>query len=73
MITSIARVNLADRKSEVRDTLFEDYKKKFPEYLKNPYVKNMSGKYKLIHFCIHTKNYLLLNIIMNANNVIKGK
>ena len=73
VITSIVRVNLADRKSDVQDTLFEDYKKKFPEYLKNPYVRNMSRKYKLIHFCIRTKNYLLLNLIMNANNIIKGK
>lgn len=73
VITSIARVNLADRKSDVQNKLFEDYKRKFPDYLKNPYVKNMSNKYKLIHFCIRTKNYLLLNIIMNANNIIKGK
>jgi len=73
VITSIARVNLADRKSNVQDKLFEDYKSKFPDYLKNPYVKKMSVKYKLIHFCICTKNYLLLNIIMNANDKIKGK
>lgn len=73
VITSIARVNLADRKSDVQNRLFEDYKSKFPDYLKNPYVKNMSIKYRLIHFCIRTKNYLLLNILMSANNKIRGK
>ena len=73
VIASIVRVNSADRKSNVQDMLFEDYKKKFPDYPKNPYVKNMSGKYKLIHFCIRTKNYFLLHIIMTANNLIKGK
>lgn len=73
VITSIARVNLADRKSDVQNRLFEDFKSKFPDYLRNSYVRNMGMKYKLIHFCIRTKNYLLLNIIMNMNNIIKGK
>ena len=73
VITSIVRVNLADRKSNVQKKLFEDYKQKFPDYLQNPYIKKMSGKYKLIHFCIRTGNTLLLNIIMKANNRIKGK
>lgn len=73
VITSIARVNLADRNSDVQNKLFEDYRSKFRYYLKNPYVKSMGIKYKLIHFCIRTNNFLLLNIIMNGNNIIKGK
>ena len=73
VITSIARVNLADRNSCVQDKLFADFKAKFPDYLNNRYVKSMGAKYRIIHFCIRTKNYLLLNIIMNANNKIRGK
>ncbi len=73
VITSIARVNLADRKSDVQDKLFEDYKSKFPNYRSNKYIKNMSLKYRIIYFCIITRNYLLLNIIMRTNNKIRGK
>lgn len=73
VITSIARVNLADRKSGVQDKLFDDYREKFPNYLNNRYVRSMGAKYRIIHFCIRTKNYLLLNLIMKTNNKIRGK
>ena len=73
VITSIPRVNLIDRKSDVQDRLFEDFKNKFPEYGKNPYLSTISGKYKLILFLIEHRMYFALNMLMSANNKIKGK
>lgn len=73
VITSIPRVNLIDRTSEVQIKLFEDFKNKFPDYGNNPYVKTMSRKYKLILSLIEKKMFLLLHIVMTANNKIKGK
>lgn len=73
VITSIPRVNLADRKSAVQTKLFEDYVCKFPHYRDNRYTQTMSGKYKLILFLIERKCFFLLNAIMRSNNYIKGK
>ena len=73
VITSVPRVNLIDRKSAVQDELFEDFRNKFPEYRKNPYLDTMSRKYKLILFLIEHKMYFELNLLMKVNNKIKGK
>ena len=73
VLTSCARVNLADRKSDVQNQLYMDYITKFPDYMNNPYIKKLCPKYRLIHFFIRHKMYLALNAVMRANNFIKGK
>lgn len=73
VLTSTTRVNLADWRSDVQDALCEDYLKKFPDYLENPYIKGMSKKYRLIHFLIRHKLRLCLHAVMSLNNKIKGK
>lgn len=73
VLTSCARVNLADWKSDVQDRLYADYLEKFPSYLQNRYLRSMSKKYKLLHFFIRHKMKLCLHIVMKANNLIKGK
>lgn len=73
VLTSITRVNLADPKSDVQDKLLENYIEKFPDYLRNPYIKNLPRKYKLIHFLIRNKMRRSLHLLMRTNNRIKGK
>ena len=73
VLTSITRVNLADWKSDIQDKLVEDFTAKFPDYEKNPYLKTLPGKYKLIHFLIKKKMRLALNLLMKANNIAKRK
>lgn len=73
VLTSITRVNQADPKSSVQDKLYADYLAKFPDYLKNPYLKTMPSKYKLIHFLIRMRLHYPLNLLMKLNDKIKGK
>ena len=73
VLTSITRVNLADPNSDVQDKLLENYIEKFPDYLRNPYIKNLPRKYKLIHFLIKNKMRRSLHLLMRTNNRIKGK
>lgn len=73
VLTSVTRVNLADPKSDVQDTLTGNFLEKFPGYLNNPYVKRLPPKYKLIHFLIRNKMRMPLNFLMKLNNRVKGK
>ena len=73
VITSIDRVNLIDRKSEVQDKLLDWYLEKFPNYAENPYFKAMPVKLKAIFSLIITRNWRMLNSLLKANNLIKGK
>lgn len=73
VLTSCTRVNLADWRSEVQDKLYADFLKKFPDYRKNSYVKEMSAKYKLLHFFIRRRLRLCLHTVMSVNNMVKGK
>lgn len=73
VLTSCTRVNLADMKSDVQDTLYTDFIRKFPNYTENRYVRGMSRKYKLLHFFIRHRMKFCLHAVMKANNIIKGK
>lgn len=73
VITSCVRVNLADWKSDVQDTLYADFLAKFPNYAENRYVMGMSKKYKLIHFFICHRMRISLYAVMKVNNWVKGK
>lgn len=73
VIAASTRVNLADMKSDVQDTLYSDFITKFPNYTENRYVKGMSKKYKLLHFLIRHRMRFCLNAVMKLNNFIKGK
>lgn len=73
VLTSCTRVNLADWRSDVPDKLYADFLTKFPDYRENRYIKEMSTKYRLIHFFIRHRLRLCLHIVMSANNIVKGK
>ena len=72
-LTSVDRVNLIDPKSDVQNQLIDYYLQKFPDFRKNRYFRNQSKKYKLIHFLIINRMFRSLNLLLKANNLIKGK
>lgn len=73
VLTTCTRVNLADPKSEVQELVYADYLKKFPDYLKNPYLAKMPAKHRLIHFLIRARLRLPLHALMTLNNIVRGK
>lgn len=73
LLTSTDRVNLIDPKSEVQEKLLEYMNARFPAYEQNRYIKSMSKKYKLLHFLIKNRQYMLLNTVLQTNNRIKAK
>lgn len=73
LITSTTRVNLLDRNSPVQDRLLADFTAKFPNYRRNPYVRSMSPKLRLLLFLIEHRQRLAINLIMRLNSFVKGK
>ena len=73
VLTTTTRVNLADPHSEVQNQVYDDFLKKFPGYLSNPYLAKMPGKYKLIHFMIRRRLRRPLHWLMKLNNRVRGK
>ena len=67
LLTSTDRVNLIDPQSKVQEKLLDYMLKRFPDYEKNKYFKEMSKKYKLLHFLIRKKQYRILNTVLKAN------
>ena len=67
LLTSSDRVNLIDPQSKVQEKLLDYMLKRFPDYEKNKYFKEMSKKYKLLHFLIRNKQYRILNTVLKAN------
>ena len=67
LLTSTDRVNLIDPQSKVQEKLLDYMLKRFPDYEKNKYFKEMSKKYKLLHFLIRNKQYRILNTVLKAN------
>lgn len=73
LITSTTRVNLIDPDSDLQDKLLDDYTAKFPNYRQNPYVQRMPKKLKLLLRLIERRQHKAINLIMRANNKVKGK
>ena len=73
VITSIDRVNLIDKKSDVQDKLLDWFLQNFPDYAENTYFKSMPIKLKAIFSLIITRNWNMLNALLRANNLVKGK
>ncbi len=73
LICSTVRVNLQDMNSPVQDRLLEYFLARFPDYRRNPRIKGMSAKYRLLLFLIIHKHRRALNLIMRLNYIVKGK
>ena len=73
LLTSTDRVNLIDPKSDVQIKLLEYTQKRFPEYEKNRYVREIGRKYQLLHSLIKGKKYTLLHAVLKANEWTRKK
>lgn len=73
VITSIDRVNLIDKNSDVQDRLLDWFLENFPDYGENRYFKEMPLKLKAIFALIIKRNWNMLNSLLRANNLVKGK
>ena len=72
-LTSSVRVNLVKWNSPVLTQLSENFVEKFPDYKNNSYLKSVPAKYKLLENFIRNKHWLLMHLMMKANNLIKNK
>jgi len=72
-LTSCTRVCLAEWNSPVLERLRDDFINKFPNYSRNPYVRSMPKKYKLLDKFIRYKMWLPLYFTMKANSLAKNK
>ena len=72
-LTASVRVNLAEWNTPVQDELIDDYIKKFPTYLDNPYIAKMPTLHKLLMVLFAKKKYALIHFLMKTNNILKRK
>lgn len=72
-LTAVVRVCLAEPDNPVADRLRDDFLSKFPDFMQNPYVKQMPLKYRLLSRLIFGRHYRTVGAIMSMNERVKGK
>lgn len=72
LLTSVDRVNLIDKKSDVQEKLINWFEETFPEFKeKNSYYKKMPAKYKLLSALIFGRKFAMLHEILKLNEAVK--
>ncbi len=72
-LTASVRVNSADPGSCVQDELMEWFLRSFPDWRSNPYVRDMSGKYRLLTWLLMHRMRRSVHLIMRVNDLVKNK
>lgn len=72
-LTGSVRVNLADWRSDVQETLLRDFLKRAPDWRENPYVRALPFKHRLLTWLLMHRMRFAVHVIMKANNRIKDK
>lgn len=72
-LTAVVRICLAEPANPVADKLRSDFLGKYPDFLKNPYVREMPFKYRLLTRLILLRRYRAVGLIMGLNERVKGK
>ena len=72
-LTASVRVNAADPKSEVQEQLMQWFLRSFPGWRENPYVKNLSGKHRLLTELLMKRKRQSVHMIMKLNDRAKNK
>ena len=70
-LTSSVRANLADPDSPVQEVLLTDFLQKCPDFLDNPYVKQIPPKYRLLTFLLLHRRRRAVNLVMRLNKRLK--
>jgi len=73
LLASNTRVNLADPDNPVQDELLEDFLSRFPEYRKNPYLRQMPKKHRLLLGLILRRRRGALHALLKLNNLLRQK
>ena len=51
----------------------DDFQRRFPDWRENPYVLTMNRKFRFLIRLITAKRRKALRLVMQANNLVKGK
>ena len=70
-LTSSVRANLADPNSPVQELLLTDFLKKCPDFRKNPYVRQIPPKYRLLTWLLLHRRRRAVNLVMRLNKRLK--
>ena len=70
-LTSAVRANLADVDSPVQEALMQDFLRRFPDYRKNPYIRKISAKHKLLSFLLLHRMRGAVHFLMTLNNKLR--
>lgn len=73
LLTSIDRVNLIDRRSDIQDKLLDFFNANCPDIKSNPYYQAVPKKFKLLNFFIFRRMWFCLNMVLRANELIHMK
>ena len=72
-LTASVRVNAADPKSEVQETLMQWFLQHFPNWRDNPYIKSLSAKHRLLTELLMKRKRQSVHMIMKLNDRAKNK
>lgn len=72
-LAAVVRICLEEPGNTVADKLRSDFLGKYPDFLKNPYVREMPFKYRLLARLILLRRYRAVGLIMGLNERLKGK
>jgi len=72
-LTGSVRVNLADWKSDVQETLLRDFLQKVPDWQENRYIRAIPFKHRLLTWLLMHRMRLCVHILMKLNNLAKDK
>lgn len=70
-LTSAVRANLADVHSPVQEELMRDFLQRFPDFRKNPYIRKISVKHKLLRFLLLHRMRGAVHLLMTLNNKLR--
>ncbi len=72
-LTASVRVNTADPESEVQEELLQAFLSAFPSYRKNPYIRSMSLKHRLLSTLLLRRRRRSVHFLMALNDRFRGK
>ena len=73
VLTACDRVALLDPRSPLLPRLVDDYVQKFPDFRRNPYVRAMPAKHRLLLELILRRRFDAVKALMALNDRVRGK
>ena len=73
VLTACDRVALLDPKSPLLPLLVDDYLRKFPDFRRNPYVRAMPAKHRLLLELILRRRFEAVKALMALNDRVRGR